>query len=362
MSDPVRYHPTVETPVENEAALIDEITEMMAKANRDEFEKHRHAVRDAHAKSHGVLVGSLTIRDDLPPHLRQGIFAQGGRHDVVVRLSSAPGGVRPDAIPQPRGFALKVMGVEGARLLDGDSGASQDFLMVNVPTLAFGTIPKYKQMLPMLEARAAAPERLQRAGAALARGVESVAETVGLEPGATLQGLASNNHHLLGESYFTQGALRFGDYIAKLSVVPSSDNAKALTGEVMPDLSMSGIERAVADAIRAEAVTFDLRAQLCTDLDKMPVEDAAVLWDETDAPFEVLGTLTFPAQDSFSDARRVWADDILAFSPWNGITAHQPLGSIMRIRRHVYQVSADRRHRLNAVAPAEPASAADIPA
>ncbi|MFL4149784.1 catalase, partial [Escherichia coli] len=72
-------------------------------------------------------------------------------------------------------------------------------------------------------------------------------------------------------------------------------------------------------------------------------------------------TLSFDAQETFSDARRVWADDVLAFSPWNGIEAHRPLGSIMRIRRHVYQASSGRRHRLNAITPAEPRSAADIP-
>lgn len=233
--------------------------------------------------------------------------------------------------------------------------------MVNIPALAFGTIPKYKQMLPLLEARAGTPPRMQRLGAAIARGVEAVAEGVGLDAGATLQGLASSNDHLLGETYFSQGALRFGDYIAKVSVAPASDNARALTGQSMTDLSQSGIERAVADVVRDAEIAFDLRAQLCVDLETMPVEDAAVEWDAERAPFERLGTITFPPQDSFSDARRVWADDVLSFSPWNGVEAHQPLGSIMRIRKQVYQVSSDRRHRLNAVARSEPRTMDDIP-
>ncbi|QQS00452.1 MAG: catalase family protein [Austwickia sp.] len=362
MPNYVRFSPDVETPVDNEAALIDDITEMMAQANLAEFEKNRHAVRDAHAKSHGVLAGRLVIRPDLPEHLRQGIFASAGTHDVVVRLSSAPGGVRPDDIPQPRGFALKVMEVDGPRLLIGDESHNQDFLLVNIPSLAFGTIPKYKDMLPMLETRAGFPSAVQRAGAAVARGVEHVVEGVGREASSTLQGLASSNHHLLGETYFSQGALRFGDYIAKISVAPSSDNARALTGKDMADLSQSGIERAVADVTRDQSVAFDLRVQLCTDLAAMPVEDAAIEWSEKESPYEVLGTITFPPQDSFSDPRRVWADDALAFSPWNGVEAHQPLGSIMRIRRHVYQVSSDRRHRMNAVPLTEPRSLADVPA
>ena len=101
----VRYSPEVEVPVEDEARLIAEITDQMSETNLEAFERHRHAIRDAHAKSHGVLTGTLTIPADLPAHLRQGVFAQPGEYDVVARISSAPGDIHSDEIPQPRGFA-----------------------------------------------------------------------------------------------------------------------------------------------------------------------------------------------------------------------------------------------------------------
>lgn len=94
----------------------------------------------------------------------------------------------------------------------------------------------------------------------MARGLAAAAERVGLES-AMLQGLASHSHHLVGETYFTQCVLRYGDHIAKLSVAPVSDNARALTGVDMPDLSQSGIERAVAKAVRDQPVSFDLRVR-----------------------------------------------------------------------------------------------------
>ena len=46
---------------------------------------HRYAVRGAHAKSHGILYGELTVLPDLPEHLRQGIFAGGVSADMSVR-------------------------------------------------------------------------------------------------------------------------------------------------------------------------------------------------------------------------------------------------------------------------------------
>lgn len=357
----VRYSADLETPVENEEALIAEIAEHMGRVNLEAFERHRHAIRDAHAKSHAILTGTLTIRGDLPEHLRQGIFAQGGEHDVVARLSSAPGDIHSDEIPQPRGFALKIMGVEGPRLLPDDPGRNQDFLLVNMPALAFGDIPKYKKMLGLLEARARQPKAMQKLGAAVARGVETAVETVGLEPGATLQGLAMNHNHLLGETYHSQGALRFGDCIGKISLAPHSGNVRALSGQRVEDLSYSRLNEVMQAFFRDQEAEYALRVQLCTDLKKMPIEDAAVEWSPKESPFEVLGTVRFPAQDSFGDARRVYADDVLSFDPWHGVEAHRPLGSIMRIRRTVYARSRQRRYRLNAVSPAEPASAADIP-
>lgn len=88
---PLPYAPDVETVSEDEAHLTDQIVEQMAAANRCAFERHRHAVRDAHAKSNGLLIGELAVHANLPPELRQGIFAEARSYHVVARLSSAPG-------------------------------------------------------------------------------------------------------------------------------------------------------------------------------------------------------------------------------------------------------------------------------
>lgn len=48
----IGYSPDVEVLGEDEERLTAEILEIMATTNRRAFERHRHAVRDAHAKSH----------------------------------------------------------------------------------------------------------------------------------------------------------------------------------------------------------------------------------------------------------------------------------------------------------------------
>ena len=165
----LRYTPDVEVQQPDEAALTAEILDIMARSNHVAFERHRHAVRDAHAKSHGILTGELVISGGLPAYLQQGIFARPAVYPVVVRLSSAPGDIHSDTIPAPRGMAIKVLGVKGERLLPEDAGGNQDFLLVNIPVLSFGTIQAYRQLVDLLEKNARNPAFLQRAlaGAAL---------------------------------------------------------------------------------------------------------------------------------------------------------------------------------------------------
>ncbi|MFK3741590.1 catalase family protein [Massilia sp. TN1-12] len=351
----------METASEDEARLTDEIVEQMAATNRCAFERHRHAIRDAHAKSNGLLVGELEVNANLPPELRQGIFAEARIYHVVARLSSAPGDIHSDKIPAPRGFALKVMGVEGERLSPGIAGANQDFLMVNFPVLAFGTIPKYKQMLALLEANAHAPDTFQRLVAGTARGAKELVQALGLEPGATLEGLARDNHHPLGETYHTQAAIRFGDYIAKLALAPKSAEVRSLAGQPLREVHNACMRDAVSAFFAEHDAEYELSAQLCVDLTAMPVEDAAVRWSEERSPHRPIATLRFPPQPTATPGRQVYGDDVLSFNPWNGIEAHRPLGGIMRIRRAAYERSSAYRHTMNARPRVEPSQPSDIP-
>ena len=59
--DYVRYSNDVEVVKPNEAAMIQETMESMARQAQKVFEKTRHAHRDAHAKSHGVLKARVQV-------------------------------------------------------------------------------------------------------------------------------------------------------------------------------------------------------------------------------------------------------------------------------------------------------------
>ena len=334
---PIRFTPDVEQVDPDEQRLTREIVEQMNATARNAFERHRHAHRDAHAKSHAILKGSMTVHDGLSAELAQGIFASPKTYEVVARLSSAPGDIHSDEVPAPRGFAIKVIGVPGDRLSPDIGGENQDFLMVNFPVLAFGTIPKYKQMLGLLEKNAHAPDFFQRLVAGVARGAKDAVEAVGKVPSAVCGWRATTI--ILSAKPLTQAAVRFGDHVAKLSLAPKSQSVRDLTGRDLEDVQYSTMRDVIGDFFRANGTEYELRAQLCTDLETMPVEDAAVLWEEEKSPHRAIATLRFDSQDPYSPPRQVFGDDVLSFNPWNGVEAHRPLGGIMRIRRAAYEQS-----------------------
>jgi hypothetical protein len=74
-----------------------------------------------------------------------------------------------------------------------------------------------------------------------------------------------------------------------------------------------------------------------------------VVWDETTAPYQTIATVEFPPQDSLQPERRVFWDDRMRLSPWDGLAEHRPLGSINRLRKMVYVMSRKKREEINAV-------------
>ena len=313
------------------------------------FDKHRHAVRDAHAKSHGVLTGEVTVYDNLPAHLAQGVFAKPATCPVVIRLSTAPGDIHSDKVPMPRGMAIKMLGVHGPQVLPGRAGAStQDLLLVNHPVIAFGHAASYLQAQKLIEKHMDDPDTVMRIMAALARGGSKALHAFGIDSPA-IDTLGMPNTHILGETFFSMAAVRYGDYVAKLCAAPLSANVQALTGQkVDADLGDSALRDLVVDFFRAQGAEYELRAQLCTGIDQMPIEDASVDWPQEQSPYQPVAKLTIPPQEAYSPARRVFADDVLSFNPWHCIEAHRPLGSIMRARIKAYEASSKFRHEMNA--------------
>ncbi len=64
-------------------------------------------MRPVHAKSHGLLRAKLTIQGNVPEQYRQGLFAQPGTFDAIVRLFNIPGDILPDSVSRLEGRRSK---------------------------------------------------------------------------------------------------------------------------------------------------------------------------------------------------------------------------------------------------------------
>jgi hypothetical protein len=355
------YSPDLESPRADEQELIDTIIAALRKNNEKAFKKYKHGIRDAHAKSHGILVGKLTVLPDLPDHLRQGIFATPTTYDIVARLSTTAGARRSDQVRGVRGLGIKVLGVRGPRLLEDDEATTQDFVFVNEPRFPFRDALHYsKGGMRLARALSYMPDVGMMTIGLLLRGAKRVLAPFGPELPWNIAIFTEPNTHTLGQTFYTAAPLQYGKYVAKLSVAPLSPSVKALA-RVEVGKTASAHTTAVVDFLRTNSAEYQVCAQLCTDTKKMPIEDASVLWPENESPYEPVAKITYPAQDAYSEARMVYGDDVLEFNSWRAIADHRPLGSINRLKKDVYLASSKFRHEKNGKARAEPRTVADIP-
>jgi hypothetical protein len=355
---PVPYSDDLESVSPDEVETIRGLSEALTEIMETVAEDEGHARRSVHAKSHGVLGATLTVLPNLLPELAQGIFARSGEHPALLRISTNPGDMLDDSISLPRGVALKVLDVEGERLPGSEGARTQDFLMVNAPAFAAPTPEAFLKNLRLLAKTTDRAEWAKKALSAVFRRAEKTLEFVGAQSAALKTLGGAPNVHPLGETYFTQTPYRHGGYVAKYSLKPISPSLTRLTGtEVETAGRPNGIREEVDRAARAAPMEWELRAQLCRDLEAMPIEDPTVEWDEKESPFIPVARLRAEPQPAGADPRISEVDDERRFSPWIGVEAHRPLGAINRARRATYEMSAAFRSRVNRCPVHEPTTA-----
>ena len=362
LSVPVRFSPSVERPEPDEGETTQGLIATMRYINEKTLADGGHAIRSVHAKSHGLLQGYLEVDAGLPGDLAQGLFAKPGRYPVVMRLSTIPGDILDDSVSLPRGLAVKIIGVPGERLEGSEGDVTQDFLLINGP--AFGA-PSPKQFLSVLKLVAKTTDRgqgLKKALSAVMRQLQKVIVAITGEPNGTVATLGGQPEtHILGETFYSQVPLRFGDFIAKISVAPVSPELMALT---QAPLNVNGVPNGLREAVvaffRKNGGAWEVRAQLCTDLEKMPIENAAVVWPEAVSPFRPIARITVKPQMAWSDARSAAVDDGMSFAPWHGLAAHRPLGGVMRVRKAAYEEARKFRAARNGRVIQEPRDAVPL--
>ena len=356
----LRFSGAAETVQPGEADTIQRIIEvqqgLMEKVARRDGGR---IVRAGHAKSHGLLKGELRVLDGLPEPLRQGLFAEARTYPALARMANVPSEVITDRVSTQRGLSFKVLGVEGEMLPGHEGRGTQDFVLDSGKRFPNADAAGFLRTISAVKAVTNVPQAAKVAFSAANRGANAVLNAVGLDS-APLDFFGHPPRHPLAEEYYTQAAIRYGDYVARLGIVPVLPGMDGLP-DIDPSADPDALRTATVAYFRENPAEFEVRVQLCTDLRRMPVEDSSAEWDEAESPYQPVARLRFPVQDACSPARQAFVDERLAFCPGHGLAAHRGLGSVMRARMVAYPVLADWRRRSNGVEPVEPRSLDEVP-
>ena len=361
MTAAVRFDPSVETVDPDEGKVNQDLEQQFDSIQETTAQDYDAGVRAVHAKAHGIATGRLTVHDGLAPELAQGLFSRAASYDAIMRFSTNAGDILDDSIVLPRGMALKVLGVDGERLPGSEDETSQDFIMVNGPVFAAPDAAAFLKNLKLLAKTTDVGEGGKKVLSAVLQGLNTALSAVGYESPMVQQLGGAPQVHPLGETYYTQTPYRFGEHVAKFSLVPVSAGLTSLTN-VKIDASgrPDALREEVSRGLIEQGGVWELRVQLNTDLDAMPIEDATVRWDEEESPFVTVATIEVEPQTSWQHGTSDRQDMALSFNIWRGLADHRPLGGINRARNDTYRRSTAFRARVNGCPIHDPRSLRDL--
>lgn len=316
-----------------EDEAIEEIVEMIRKTVQDGYKQSGRASRDAHRKAHGCVKAEFQVHDGLTPDIRQGLFASPQNYNAVIRFSNGSSEVKDDHDGDGRGFAIKLLGVEGDRLEKdpGEERHTQDFLMINHPVFFVRNAADYVSFQKSVIDGSLIwwlmnPFRvLHESRIALA-----IQQTKMVNP--------------LESRYWSMTASKLGDRQMKFMVAPCS-----AVGALNPSDSVDRLAENLSAHLKNRAACFDFKVQLRA-VKSMSVEDPSEEWSESESPYRDVARILIPSQ--IPD--RGETCETLSFNPWNGLSDHRPLGGISRVRREVYREVSKLRHLLNGQVREEP--------
>lgn len=374
--------------------------------------------RDAHAKGHGCVRAELKIESQIPKSIQAGLFAQSGMtFEAVIRYSNGSGTTKPDAIPDGRGMAMKVLnGAPRGNLLG--TGTTQDFMMIQSPRFFIGSLRDYKlfgeaiiqdKKPDRFFLERAIRETLSEAKIATAEEVESkdlvpimsgIAQlTTDSNPlkqaifnlfpnqaqpifmgllgkiGAMKKGEAPQELKIarevsksigssLSESYFSMSSYLLNapsnPTAVKYSARPVDCNTgKSINPSPAPaTVSSEGFLREdLNQSLAQDARCFDFLVQALPasvdDTTRITLVEDPRLNFET--PEIKVARIKIPPQNFDSPEKQKFCEN-LSYNPWQSDADHQPLGALNRARKVAVTISSIRRHLVSGADRSEPTS------
>lgn len=324
-------YPPVDEP-EYIAAMVEELQNQMVEL----FPNGTRMLRQAESKMHGCLKATFTVNPELDQKYRIGLFRQPGKsYDAIIRFSNAKTGIVADSKKDQRGMAVKLVGVEGPKLmLDKHDAVTHDLIALNKETFVSKSVKEFHGLI-----KAFTSGKLKLLLFAL--------NPLHLPLMLRVSKGASKIGSLLEQNYYSTTAYEFGQGKAVKFMFRTSLNADT---PIPKDPDPDYLRHQMAAFLKESDVSFDFLVQFQEDADKMPIEDPTKKWSSR---YVKLATLHIPRQDFDQDKNRRFGE-ALAYNPWHCIPEHRPLGGLNRARLAIYGTLAEFRNAANGISTFEP--------
>jgi hypothetical protein len=320
----------------------DEYIRKIAESLRGDLErtyKPGNTLRDAHPKNIGCVKAEFKVESGLTEQLRVGVFKEPQTFPAYIRFSNASAAAQADSKKDIRGMAIKLLGVEGEKLLEEEKHeTTQDFLVISTPRFINHNVIDFYGLL-----QAMGGSKLGLLGFFF-NPFDSHLRVLW-----NILTSMKNDGNLLEAQFWSTTPYRFGSQVVKYSVKPHQDEVT----KIPKNPSENYLGEAMREYLATQDAYFDFMVQFQTDPRKMPIEDTTVRWDEKASPFRKVATIRVPAQ-TFDSQEQIEFAENLSFTPWHSLGEHRPLGSINRARRVVYETISKYRHERNNAPRREP--------
>lgn len=294
-----------------------------------------YAARGVHAKGHACVKANIKVYKDINHQLQHGVFSKPGKqYKAWVRFSNSGSNMAKsdDNVKDARGMAMKLLNVgEDLNAKNLNGGTTQEFIAHNSPAFFVTSVKDYNAFVatkgdPMYFIQGYNPFKWR---------IRELWQLV--------TAYAEPPHSPLWTEYFSNTAYKLGPHNVKFkmqacSVLPIKEKRQ----KDDPDFLRHTLAQELSDG----AACMQLAVQLQNTSKQMPIEDATVLWKESESPFIPVANISILKQTFNTPEQQQFCEN-LSFSPWNALEAHKPIGALNRARQFVYKASSDYRHKLN---------------
>ena len=332
--------------------------------------------RPSNIKSHGCLIGQMSLYSDRPSDTMTGLFSDKGKqsYTVIARFSNGTSVSLHDLNPDVKGMAIKIFGV-----VDQKTGESKtvDFTMTNSPTpfgtdqakfvefmkanlwhlkphpsspieygYKVGSLPWFlithpkvaKRLIPASVPVASVTTQRYWAGHAYLLHPDQ-AMKLNMTPVKTAYKNAKLEETIrLAKSEFPLNA-PLEDQVRNFAAKDNFNNQHGRLAQLANTLNKDYLANDLADRASTYPIKFMLNAQLEHGGDETPIEDNLVEWTETHSPSFPVANITFDPQDARNPELTAMCER-LSFSPGHYVSQHRPLSNMGRGRIFTYLASA----------------------